>query len=69
MVADDKRISFLAPVEIHEKTKQIPFAMRSGMLRILLERILDASDKHGPIVFGAIMSGEFEITYKRGIDR
>ena len=69
MADEDKRISFLAPMEIHEKAKQIPYAMRSGMLRILLERILDASDKHGPIVFGAIMSGEFEISYKKGIGK
>ena len=68
-MSEHKRISFLAPVETHEKAKQIPFAMRSGMLRILLERVLDAADKHGPIVFGAIMSGEFEISYKKGLER
>jgi|TARA_Y100000310_G_scaffold344749_1_gene459234 hypothetical protein len=68
-MSEHKRISFLIPVDIYERSKQMPFAMRSVMLRVLLERALDAADKHGPIVFGAIMSGEFEISYKKGLER
>jgi hypothetical protein len=58
------RIGFNIPESLYKKTEEIPWGMRSMVLRMLLERLIDAGEKHGLAIYGAIMSGDFELTYK-----
>jgi hypothetical protein len=57
------RVNFEISDELAEKLKRLPWGTRTTLIRILLERIADAIEKHGEIMIGAIMSGEFAITY------
>jgi hypothetical protein len=57
------RVNFEISDELAEKLKRLPWGTRTTLIRILLERIADAIEKHGEIMIGAIMSGEFAIVY------
>ncbi len=60
----DKRISFPVTPELHDRVHKIPWGIRAGVLRALVERVMDTVDEHGSMVYGAIMTGEFSIDYK-----
>ncbi len=60
----DVRISFNIPKHLHEKAENMPWGVRTRILGILLERILDAADKYGMMIYGALLDGDFEIKYK-----
>ena len=57
-------INFVVPDELAAKMKRLPWGMRSLILRIMLERIMKAHDKHGDIILDAILSGEWSISYE-----
>lgn len=61
----DVRVSFLVPHALKERSKKIVWGGRSPALRVLLERLVDAVEKHGQQMIGAIIDGEFEIVPKR----
>ena len=42
----------------------MPWGVRTRILAILLERILDAAEKYGSMIYGALLDGDFQITYK-----
>lgn len=60
----DVRVSFLVPVTLMKRSKKITWGGRSPALRVLFERLVDAVEKNGAKMIGAIIDGEFEITYK-----
>lgn len=55
------RVSFTISEELHEKSKGIPWGIRAAILRTLLEKVIAASKKHGLLVYGAILEGEYDI--------
>ena len=61
---DDVRISFNIPRRLQEKAEAMPWGVRTRILAILLERILDAAEKYGSMIYGALLDGDFQITYK-----
>lgn len=61
---DEVRISFNIPKELQKKAEAMPWGVRTRILAILLERVLDAADKYGSMIYGALLDGDFEITYK-----
>lgn len=56
------RLSFSISKKLQEKSKSIPWGLKASLLRILLERIVDAGEEHGKMVYGAILEGEYDIT-------
>lgn len=52
------------PVTLMKRSKKITWGGRSPALRVLFERLVDAVEKNGAKMIGAIIDGEFEITYK-----
>ena len=58
---EDVRISFLVPYALKERSKKIVWGGRSPALRVLLERLVDAVEKHGQAMIGAVIDGKFEI--------
>ena len=55
------RLSVMIDVELAERLANIPIGLRSAMLRSLLVNILDAGEKHGNKMYGAIIDGEFDL--------
>ena len=60
-MAKKHRLSFSIPQELFEKSKMIPWGLRASLLRIILERVVDAGEKHGKIIYGAILEGDWEM--------
>lgn len=60
----DKRVSFLVPPELANRLNSIPWGVRSMLLRIMTEKLVDAFESQGQIMAGAVLSGEFELVYK-----
>ena len=59
------RVSFIADEDFKNRLDRLmPWGYRSAVCRTLLEHVMDAIDKHGPLVCGAIVGGDFKITYK-----
>lgn len=65
-VREDLRISFNLPERLTERAKTIPWGVRTKVMSILLERVLDAAEDYGSMIYGALLDGDFEIKYKRG---
>lgn len=57
------RLNFDAPPELARRYRRIPHGMRSELLRALLTRAMDAADKHGGLVYGAVIEGSFRLEY------
>jgi len=57
-----RRVSFLVPEELLERSQKIVWGGRSPVMRVLLEKFVDAFEKHGSKIVGAVIDGEFEIT-------
>lgn len=66
---DDVRISFLVPHALMIRSRKITWGGRSPALRVLFERLVDAVEKNGEKMIGAIIDGEFEIIYKPKEDK
>ncbi|PWT71751.1 MAG: hypothetical protein C5B59_17380 [Bacteroidetes bacterium] len=59
-----KRIIFQVPVELAERMKiRIPWGFLPTLIRLFLEKLMDAIDKEGDIVIGAILSGQYTLEY------
>jgi hypothetical protein len=57
-----KHITFLIDDDLSERAeKLIPRGLKSPVLRTLLIKSLDAAEKHGTLVFGAILDGAFHL--------
>ena len=48
--------------------KLIPWGLRSEMFRKVLEVILDAIERHGQVMIGALISGRIRIVYEEEKD-
>mgnify|MGYP000091231955 CR=1 FL=1 len=59
-----KRISLPIDEALYERLSKMPWGMRSPIVRVLLERVIDAGEKHGAMIYGAILDGHFDIVYK-----
>ena len=64
MIHPDVRVSFLVPWELKERSKKIVWGGRSPALRVLFEKLVDAVEKNGTQMIGAIIDGDFEIVAK-----
>jgi|TARA_R100000750_G_scaffold44090_1_gene29447 hypothetical protein len=61
---DDMRISFNIPGRLAERCKDMPWGIRTKIMTILLEKVLDAVTAYGSMIYGAILDGDFKIVYK-----
>lgn len=61
---DNVRVSFLVPASLMHRSKKITWGGRSPALRVLFEKLIDAVEKNGNKMVGAVIDGQFEITYK-----
>lgn len=61
---EDVRVSFLVPRSLMKRSKKIQWGGRSPALRVLFEKLVEAFEKNGAKMIGAVLDGEFEITYK-----
>lgn len=59
-----KRLSIPIEDDLSDRIDKMPWGVRSSVIRALLTRVLDAADKKGSMIFGAVMSDEFDIIYK-----
>lgn len=57
------RFNFEVPEELAERLQRLPWGTRTKLMRILLEKIVESVEEHGEIMIGAIMSGEFTLSY------
>ncbi len=60
-MAKKHRLSFSISNELFKKAKSIPWGLRASLLRILLEKTVDAGEKHGKLIYGAVLEGDYEI--------
>lgn len=63
------RVSFLVPEDLLARSQKITWGGRSPALRVLLEKLVDAVEKHGTKMIGAVIDGEYEIVYKPKVKR
>ncbi len=62
---DVARINFEIDKTLFDRLQTaLPWGFRTNLLRILLEKVADASEKHGEIMIGAFLSGEYTIEYR-----
>ncbi len=57
----DTRMTVIVSKELFERSNHIPHGLRSEILRIILEKLIDAGEKHGTALYGAIIDGEFDL--------
>ena len=50
--------------ELWERVQQMPYGVRSAVIRTLLEKVLDAADRRGQMIYGAVIGGDFKIVYR-----
>lgn len=55
------RLSFSVPPELFSLAHEVPWGIRAALLRILLLKVLEAGGKHGKMVYGAVLEGEWDI--------
>ena len=56
-----RRISFIVSQELMDRSRSIIWGGRSIAMRVLLEKLVAAVEKHGLKMIGAIVDGDFEI--------
>jgi hypothetical protein len=56
-----KRLTLEVSDDLFDKSKDIPWGIRSEVIRALLTRAIDAGNRHGALIYGAIMDGQFDI--------
>jgi len=59
-----KRMNFEVSPELAERAAQMPYGIKSHVLRIILERVLDSVEQKGTLVYGAVLDGNFRIEFK-----
>ena len=62
----DRRISFFVDEECYKKAATIPWGLRSAILRALLLKAIDAAERQGDMIYGAIIGGDFSIKHTEG---
>lgn len=63
-----RKINFYISNEQAERVDRIvPHGLRGPVLMKLLERVLDAAEEHGQIVFGVVLDNDFEISIRRAL--
>jgi hypothetical protein len=60
-VSKKHRLSFSISQELFKRLNHIPWGVRANLLRIVLERIVRAGEKHGKQMYGALLDGKWEI--------
>lgn len=64
MEEDLSRMTVVVDTRFHQRfRKVIRWGMRAKLVQIVLERIVDSVEDKGPIMIGAILSGEFSIVF------
>lgn len=64
MDEDLSRMTVVVETKFHHRfRKAISWGMRAKLVQIVLERMVDAIDAHGPVMIGAFLSGEFKIVF------
>ena len=63
-MSNKMRISFPVDDDLYKRINRIPWGVRAAVLRRLLERVIDAAEEHGELVYGAVIGGKFSIEYK-----
>lgn len=59
---EEKRITLLVDAEMHDRiTELIPRGFRKHLISALIELVMDAIERDGEIVIGAIMAREFKL--------
>ncbi len=62
------RLSLRIDSALYERVEKMPWGVKSIILRILLEKVCDAADDQGTMIYGAIMDGSFNLVYKEKED-
>jgi len=65
MSDEDIRISITLDLDLHERLKKMPYGIRSEVIRVLIRRVLDAGEKGGSAVYGAVLDGDFDIVPRK----
>ncbi len=60
------RLSFSVPPELFKLARTVPWGIRAAILRILLFKVLEAGQKHGKMLYGAVLEGEWDIVPRKG---
>lgn len=58
-----KRLTFNIPPELHEKMQHMPYGIRAAVIRALLDAVTRSALKHGKMIYGAVLDGDFEIIH------
>ena len=66
-IQTERRITFLADEKLFQRTQKIPLKARSEVLRRLLSRLMGDAEKHGDLVYIAVVEEDFKIHYGLGI--
>ena len=61
---NNHRLSFSVPADLFKASRAIPWGLRSSLLRILLQKVVEAGEKHGKMLYGAVLEGDWEIVPK-----
>lgn len=64
-MAEEKRQAFTVSPELNEKVKKMPWGVKGHVLRALLTRVLETAEKTGPMIYGAIIGGNFTIKFRK----
>ena len=57
-----RRLTLDVSDELFEQAQaDIPWGVRSEVLRALLTKAIEAGNRHGTLIYGAIMDGQFDI--------
>lgn len=59
------RINFEVSRDLHAKmARTFPYGMRGRVVTVLLEAIVEATEKQGQMILGAILDGQFVLRYQ-----
>ena len=63
-MTDKKRVRLTLEVDpdLLERCKVIPWGLRSEIIRALLVKAIEEGERHGNLMYGAIMDGKFDLT-------
>jgi len=59
------RFTFNIPIPLHQKMQTMPWGTRAAVICALLDAVTDAAAKHGKMIYGAVLGGDFEIIHSR----
>lgn len=64
-MAKKHRLSFSIEHDLFKRLADIPWGVRASILRVVLEKIVAAGEKHGKQMYGAILGGEWDIVPRK----